>query len=184
MKLIIPSLEYLPAYKSALENGWNGDNGRDRFIEAELAEIKSNPEEFVASKTDQKGKGPPIVFDDGTSAPRIPGFYRWMWDDELVGSINFRWQHGTTDLPSYCLGHVGYSVISAFRGRGYATEALRQILPEAITLGMPFIELTTDLDNIASQKVIQKNGGVLVGEFDKPQIHGGAPSYLWRIYLP
>ncbi|MEI8065758.1 MAG: GNAT family N-acetyltransferase [Actinomycetes bacterium] len=183
MKLVIPSLENLPAYKAALENGWNGDNGRDRFILSELAEIETNPEEFVAKKTDQEGKGAPIVFDDGTSAPRIPGYYRWMWDDGLVGSVNFRWQPGTTDLPPYCLGHVGYSVIASHRGKGYATEALRQILPEALALGMPHIDLTTDIDNVASQKVIQKNGGVLVGEFDKPEIHGGAPSYLWRIYL-
>ena len=81
------------------------------------------------------------------------------------------------------MGHVGYSVIASHRGKGYATEALRQILPEALALGMPHIDLTTDIDNVASQKVIQKNGGVLVGEFDKPEIHGGAPSYLWRIYL-
>lgn len=183
MKLVVPSLEYLPAYKTALENGWNGDNGRDRFIPLELAEIESDPEGFVARKTDPEAKGPAIVFDDGSSAPRLPGFYRWMWDGDIVGSINFRWQPGTTDLPSFCLGHVGYSVIPAHQGKGYATEALKQILPAAIALGMPFIELTTDIDNHASQKVIKKNGGVLVGEFDKPKMHGGAPSYLWRIYL-
>jgi len=93
MKLVTPSLQYLPFYKKALEDGWNGDNGRDRFIETELAEIESDPETFVASKTDQEGKGAPIVFDDGSSAPRIPGFYRWMWDDRIVGSApSYLWR--------------------------------------------------------------------------------------------
>ena len=28
-------------------------------------------------------------------SPRLPGFVRWMWDGELAGSINLRWQPGT-----------------------------------------------------------------------------------------
>ncbi|MET0606665.1 MAG: GNAT family N-acetyltransferase, partial [Beijerinckiaceae bacterium] len=49
-------------------------------------------------------------------------------------------------------------------GRGYATEALRLILPVARELGLPFVTITCDSDNYASRRVIEKNGGVLVGE--------------------
>lgn len=44
---------------------------------------------------------------------------------------------------------------------GYASEALNQILPEAIKLGMPFVELVTNVEILIPQKVITKNGGLL-----------------------
>lgn len=88
--------------------------------------------------------------------PRLPSISRFMWDGEACGRINFRWREGATDLPSTCLEHIGYDVFSWKRRNGYASEALKQILPEAVALGMPFVELTTDLDNEFSQRVIQK----------------------------
>ena len=69
-------------------------------------------------------------------------------------------------------------------GRGYATEALRQILPEAAALGMPFVEVTTDPTNLASQKVIERNGGVLFETFTKPVQCGSTPGLRYRIQLP
>jgi predicted acetyltransferase len=57
------------------------------------------------------------------------------------------------------------------------------MLPEAIKLGMPFVELTTDVDNLFSQKVIINNGGVLLEKFVKPAVHGGTDGLRFRIYL-
>ena len=37
---------------------------------------------------------------DGTCVPRLPGYQRWMWDGAFAGSIGFRWQYGTVELPS------------------------------------------------------------------------------------
>ena len=106
-----------------------------------------------------------------------------MWDGQVCGEINIRWKNGTTDLPPHCLGHIGYEVFSWKRKKGYATEALRQILPEAIKLGMPFVELSTDVDNLPSQRVIMNNGGVLHEIFVKPAVHGGTAGLRFRIYL-
>jgi len=66
---------------------------------------------------------------------------------------------------------------------GYASEALKQVLPEAIKLGMPFVELVTNVENLNSQKVIAKNGGVLIERFVQPEFHGGADAFRFRIYL-
>lgn len=57
------------------------------------------------------------------------------------------------------------------------------MLPEAVALGMPFVELTTDVDNYSSQRVIQKNGGVLYEKFVKPQSSGGKNGFRYRIFL-
>jgi predicted acetyltransferase len=48
---------------------------------------------------------------------------------------------------------------------------------------MPFVELTTDLDNIASQRVILQHGGRLFEQFTKPTTHGGGPGLRFRIQL-
>ncbi|HWQ07610.1 MAG TPA: GNAT family N-acetyltransferase, partial [Holophaga sp.] len=98
--------------------------------------------------------------------------------------IGFRWRPGTTELPPHCLGHIGYAVVPWKQGRGYATEALKQILPEAVALGLPFVEVTTDPDNVASQRVIEKNGGVLFETFTKPVQLGATPGLRFRIHLP
>ena len=107
----------------------------------------------------------------------------WMWDGEFCGQIGFRWQPGTADLPPTCLGHIGYSVVPWKRRMGYATQALADILPEARSVGLPYVELTTDADNIASRRVIEANGGILVEQFAKPAAYGGAASLRFRIAL-
>ena len=82
------------------------------------------------------------------------------------------------------MGHIGYSVVPWKQGRGYATAALRLLIPELGEIGLPFMTLTTNIDNLASQKVITANGGVLVERFDKPQALGGGEALRFRIDLP
>ena len=48
---------------------------------------------------------------------------------------------------------------------------------------LPYIELTTDADNLPSQRVIGANGGTFVERFKKPVQHGGAESLGFRITL-
>ncbi len=47
--------------------------------------------------------------------------------------------------------------------------------------GLEYVELTTDPDNIGSQKVIVANGGVLVERFLKTAQYGGKPALRYRI---
>src|SRR6187549_2964337 len=149
MKLVWPSLEYLPSYVAALERGWSPDNVRGQIAaQEELARIAAGANAFLASLVDREAAGDPITLLDGTKVPRLAGFRRWMWDGEFCGSIGLRWQHGTPALPPTCLGHIGYSVVPWKRNRGCATQALAQILDDARPLGLPYVEVTTDPDNL------------------------------------
>jgi predicted acetyltransferase len=182
--LITPSLEALPGFADACRRGWSRDNvGLEKTARADLEKIAADPAGFVASLDDPHGKGPPIVLPDGTTFARLPGYYRWLWDGEFAGSLGFRWQPGTAELPAHVLGHIGYSVPEWKRGRGYASRGLALLLPEARAMGMAYVELTTLPDNIPSQKVITNNGGVLVERFEKAAAYGGGETLRWRIYL-
>ena len=184
MRLVWPSLEYLPGYIDALERGWSPDNVRGAAAAREqLGRIAEDADRFVASLVDREAKGPPIQLPGGTTARRLPGYALWMWDGSMCGAIGLRWQPGTAELPPTCLGHIGYSVVPCKRRLGYATAALRQLLPMARAEGLPYVEITTDVDNAGSQRVIEANAGVLVEEFVKARQHGGHRALRFRIAL-
>ena len=183
MDLICPSAEHLPSYSAALERGWSPEISRPEAAREELARVAADPVLFVAQQVDLDAKGPPIRQPDGTTVPRLPGYRRWMWDGEFCGTIGFRWQPGTTELPPHCLGHIGYTVVPWKRRLGYATRALALILPEVKREGLEFVEITTDVENIASRRVIESNGGVFVERFRKPPAHGSTEGLRFRIFL-
>jgi len=182
--LITPSLASLPAYVDALERGWSPDNVRGKAAaDEQLARIAADPDGFIAGLDDPEARGGPVSLPDGTQVERLPGFVRWIWDGAFCGSIGFRWRPGTEELPPTCLGHVGYAVVPWKQGRGHASGALALLLPEARARGLRWIELTTDPDNWASQKVILANGGALVERFVKPAMFGGVEGLRFRIPL-
>lgn len=184
MHLLVPSLAQLDAYADALKRGWSPDNIRmAAAAPEELARIAADPAAFVTALDDRQAKGGPIALPDGSQVPRLPSYRRWMWDDGFCGSINFRWQPGTAALPPHCLGHIGYAVVPWRRGSGYATRALALLLPEARKEGLDYVELTADIDNVPSQRVITNNGGVLVKRFRKAPVYGGVEAFLFRIDL-
>jgi predicted acetyltransferase len=184
MRLVWPSREYLPSYVAALERGWSPDNVRGEAAALEeLSRIAADADAFLASLVDREARGDPITLPDGTTVPRLPGYRRWMWDGEFCGSIGLRWQPGTEALPPYCLGHIGYAVVPWKQRRGYATRALREILRDATTEGLRYVEITTEPDNVASQRVIEANGGVLIEEFVRPAALGGTRALRYRVDL-
>ena len=184
VQLVRPSGEHLASYVAALERGWSADNVRGAIAaREELEQIHSDPQAFLASMEDLAAKGPPVQLPDGSFVTRLPGFRRWLWDGEFGGSIGFRWQPGTTALPPHCLGHIGYAVVPWKQGKGYATAALRHLLVEARFTGLPYVEITADPENIASQRVIETNGGKLVERFTKPPQFGSTPGLRYRFVL-
>ena len=156
MRLVWPETQYLTSYAHTLERGWSPDNLRAEAGQESLDEIARDAERFLSGMVDRDAKGPPVTLPDGTTVPR---------------------------LPPYCLGHIGYSVVRWKQGKGYATRALQLLIPEARSQGLPYVELTTDADNIASRRVIEANGGILFDRFNKPEGYGGAASLRFRIPL-
>ena len=87
----------------------------------------------------------------------------------IVGNINLR--HRLTPFLEKMGGQVGYSVHPQHRNKGHATRMLALLLPHARGLGLQRLLITCDDTNVASARVIEKNGGVLS---DKIPRDGGA----------
>jgi predicted acetyltransferase len=184
MEVVWPAIEYLDSYAAALRRGWGADNTRPvESAREELVKIEHDRKQFVESLADIEARGAKITLPDGSQVPRLPGYRKWLWDGEFCGSIGFRWQAGTEELPEYCLGHIGYSVVPWKRRKGYATQALRQLVSDAKKLGLKYVVLTTQPENEASQKVILANGGVFIERFIESAQYGSIPGYRYRIVL-
>lgn len=183
-ELRTPSLDILPRYIDALERGYHpSTSGGAAYAEKQLASAKADPAGFLKKLNHAEEETSLIELPDGNMVPRIPGFVRWMWDGDFCGQISLRWQHFTNELPLHVLGHTGYSVVEWKRRRGYATKGLELLLPFAKSIGLEYVEITTDTENIASQKVILANGGILFDTFDMPHWNGGGDGLRFRILL-
>lgn len=91
---------------------------------------------------------------------RVPYSTFWLTSGRhLIGRSSVR--HRLTPELQDEGGHVGYDIRPSERRRGYGTLILRLTLAEARKLGLNRALLTCDADNVASAKVIEKNGGGL-----------------------
>lgn len=93
-------------------------------------------------------------------AGHVPATTLWWVDgDEYLGRLAIR--HRLTPALREIGGHIGYDVRPSARRRGHATAMLHEALPVARAMGIDRVLITCDTDNIASWKVIERNGGVL-----------------------
>lgn len=170
--LLRPSMELLPAYVAALERGWSPDSLNPTATVEELATIASDPSGFIAGHEDLDALGAPLRLPDGSLVPRLPSFWRWIWDGGFCGAIGLRWQPGTAALPDHVPGHVGYGIVAWRQGQGYATRALKLLLPHAWRLGLEHVEVVTEPGNLGSQRGGAACGGVLVEWFRTEPAYG------------
>lgn len=91
-------------------------------------------------------------------------YYLILSDEEIVGTISMR-HYLTKDLEEFG-GHIGYSIMPSARRKGYATEALRLLL-KLFNDKYEEILIMCEDDNIASNKTILKNGGLLINQIEK-----------------
>ncbi len=84
-------------------------------------------------------------------------------DGRIVGMVDIR--HELNDFLRNYGGHIGYGVRPSERNKGYATRILHLALEYSRGLGLDKVMLACDRGNAASQKTIQKCGGIFEREF-------------------
>ena len=90
----------------------------------------------------------------GGPYPESPWWsYQLVVDGQAVGDIGF---HGPLDEHQQV--SIGYQVVPSARRRGLATAACAQIIQLAWSAGARRLLASTDVDNVASQRVLRRNG--------------------------
>lgn len=157
MDLIAPRREYKSDFLIFLE----GIQKEGYSVHEDLAWIRDHFETYLQRLED--GKDPTKVPEGWVASTTF-----WMVEQgQFVGAISFR--HELNDALRTFGGHIGYGVAPKFRGKGYATTALRKVLDDARLQGHQQVLLTCDDSNLASRKVIENNGGALEGVYSVSQ---------------
>ncbi len=93
----------------------------------------------------------------------------WLVDDgRFIGQANIR--HRLNDHLMQIGGHIGYDIRPSMRGKGYGNAILGLSLGKAKELGIERALLTCDERNVASKKIIEKNGGVFESRGPNPEM--------------
>ncbi len=127
----------------------NGHGGIDRF--ATYKEWLEKLSLYENEKTVPEGRVPATQF----VTVRVV-------DNKIVGLVNARWK-----LNSFLKihgGHIGDSIRPTERNKGYATEQIRLVLELFKNRGVKKVLITCKKENLASERTIVKNGGVLENE--------------------
>jgi predicted acetyltransferase len=93
---------------------------------------------------------------------RVPESEFWLIDNgKIVARTKLR--HRLNTALEHEGGHIGYDVRPSERRKGYGTLILQLTLEKARKLGLDKVLLTCDTENIASARIIEKNGGKFAG---------------------
>lgn len=168
-------MAHMASFVDAMREGYSRDTLRPETPEG-IAQIADNPDWFLRQLNE-----PPttIVLPDGTVGPRVPETVLWYVEgDEFLGSISIR--HSLTPMLEKWGGHIGYAVRPSARGKGYASAMLAGALDFArANLPLERVTLTASLENPASLRVIEKNGGVLFDTVPHPWHAGELGRRYW-----
>lgn len=93
----------------------------------------------------------------------VPSTVYWMVSEARAAGV-LRLRHYLNDALRVHGGHIGYYVAPFARGRGLASRALGEALVHLRALGETRAMLTTNPDNWASIRVIEKHGGRLTNQ--------------------
>jgi predicted acetyltransferase len=98
----------------------------------------------------------------------VPQSDYWLVDDgEFIGGVGIR--HRLSEHLLAVGGHIGYDIRPSRRRQGYGTKILELALPKARQLGLARVLVTCDVTNLASRRIIEKNGGVLENQVPNPE---------------
>ena len=152
------------------------DEGRHDWLDEDIFEDRDEFARYCAARERRRGAarrarllpGPtctarPCPVSGSTATCRRP-CSGGSAGDEYLGRLSIR--HRLTPHLLYFGGNIGFEVRPGARRRGHATAMLAAALPLAAALGIDPARVDCDAGNVASRRVIERNGGVLDEERD------------------
>jgi RimJ/RimL family protein N-acetyltransferase len=104
------------------------------------------------------------AIDAARAAPRVKYFFAVeTLAGEFAGDVGFM----TEPIGDGVLGGIGWLLLPEHQGKGYATEAVRALIPRMFRdWGVTVIDAGCNAANKASERVMQKGGMALVRRYD------------------
>ncbi len=120
-----PQQAMVPAYKAALQTGWQPLAGVPAT--ETLAALAENTAQFLAARADRVEK----ITAAGGETVRYAKLVRWLWDGDFCGEVELSYG------MSGALAALACSIVAGKRDHGYEDRALRQLTDEALSFGIP-----------------------------------------------
>lgn len=131
-----------------------------------IEEMQKHGEKIWDSMIPKHGESPSLFVERllaaevGLGPNLVPETTYWgTIDEQVVGRIALR--HELNANLSEFGGHIGYEVRPSFRHQGVATAMLKSLLLTSKAKEIGRLLLTCAPDNVASNKTILANGGIL-----------------------
>ncbi len=156
IKLIKPCEKYLLSYLAACRELQSAGITTNSFHNPdEFSEWKDN----IFQRFEKSSKG--IDLPDGY----VPATTYWLVDGKkYIGTGSIR--HYLNESLKNFGGHIGYFIRPSQWNKGYGTIQLRLLLEKAHELGIENALLTCDVENIASARIMKKNGGRRIDQIE------------------
>ena len=153
LSLVDPSLKYAAAFTAMAEEFQAaGEKRYDRILPLLRGDF---PAHLIRLEQLARGENLP----EGYVASRE----FWLLEEDtgrILGAIRLRTKEMTPRLEQID-GQIGYNVRPCARNAGYATRMLAILLEKIREEGWARVLITCNSDNLASARVIEKNGGRL-----------------------
>jgi len=159
LRLLHPHTKYIKSVFEAHREQYQHKEITKEIWEEIKVEIK-DPAAFVKTIKDKSaGKG--------LAPNQLPFMRFWLIDgDEYIGTL--RLSRHISPQMKYREGHIGYQIRTSQRKKGYGYKILRLGLNRARKIGLKKVHINCSKDNIASQAIIEKNGGRLINVKNQP----------------
>ena len=170
-QLVLPEIKYKNSFLEAM-NEYHTDALSIRlgmYTDLDLEKIKNNFEQYVLGLHNESlGINLPVGY--------VPHTTYWLVEgNEFFGRADIR--HELNDFLKTNGGHIGYDIRPSQRNKGYGSLLLQLAVEKAHQLGIKEVLVTCNIDNIGSNKIIQKNGGVLESTYKL--LEGTAKNRYW-----
>ncbi len=148
--LVFPTEKYKESFIEALTE--QNDDKLNRLNGDKQTKFTGDFDAFLSSIKDaREGKNLPQGY--------VPQTVYWLVSgNKFIGRVSIR--HTLNHHLLMLGGHIGYAIRPTERKKGYGSLALRLALQKAEELGIEKALVACTKDNIASRKIIEKNGGI------------------------
>ena len=167
--LTLPSTKYKNSYLEAIQE-FSAKHLKE-FEYSSIEEMKSDFDTYVTKiRNYSKGIGLPEGY--------IPHTEFWLVESgKYIGRLDIR--HYLNEFLENVGGNIGYDIRPPMREKGYGSNILKLGLEKAKELGLEKVLLTCTDGNIASEKIILKNGG----KFEDSRYHDMHKVYKKRFWI-